>query len=78
VAISDGIDMRGEKIRALFEADGPRRDEATRSFALAGRGAPEPSRMAEYDPELFELHAQIEPRVVPPPANGHDLSGGER
>jgi len=31
--------------------------------------------MAEYDPELFELHAPIEPRVVPPPANGHDLSG---
>lgn len=76
VAISDGIDACGEQIRALFEADWRRRDEANKAFGMSVRGAGEPHATVPFDPDLMRLHASLGPPGDPPHANGHDLSGG--
>ena len=79
VAVSDGIDACGERIRALFEADCQRRDMAAKAFGMSVRGAREPHQTLPFDPELMRLHAHLGPPGEPPHgySNGHDLGGGE-
>ncbi len=71
IAVSDGIDACGEKIRALFEADCQRRDMSAKSFGMSVRGAREPHQTAPFDPELIRLHAHLGPPAPGPQINGH-------
>jgi hypothetical protein len=71
IAVSDGIDACGARIRAMFEADCQRRDEANKAFGMSVRGAREPHQTVPFDPDLLKLHASLGPHEAPPRVNGH-------
>ena len=77
IAVSDGIDACGERIRAMFEADCQRRDEANKAFGVTVRGAREPHQTVPFDPELMRLHAHLGPPAPGPQINGHGAAAPE-
>ena len=69
--VAERMDEVGARIRAMFEADCQRRDEADKAFGMTLRGAREPHQTVPFDPELMRLHAHLGPPAPGPQINGH-------